>query len=50
MVGYITRIGVESAAKSTQRAGGMCVVWVGANGGGKKRGDHRKNNILRDRF
>lgn len=50
MVGYITRIGVESAAKSTQRVSGMCVVWVGACRSGKKRGDHRKNNILRDRL
>lgn len=29
-MGYIIRIGVESAAKSTQGVGGMCVVWVGA--------------------
>lgn len=39
MVGYITRIGVESAAKSTQRVSGLCVVWVGAGRGGKSRGD-----------
>lgn len=32
MVGYITKTGVVSAAKSTQRVGGMCVVWVGAGG------------------
>ena len=50
MVGYITKIGVESAAKSTQRVSGLCVVWVGAGRGGKKMGDHRKNNILRDRL
>lgn len=38
MVGYITRTGAESAAKSTQRAGGMCVVWVGAYGRWEEKG------------
>lgn len=38
MVGYITRIGVESAAKSIQRVGGMCVVWVGAGGKWEEKG------------
>lgn len=50
MVGYITRTGVESAAKSTQRVSGLCVVWVGAGRGGKKTRDHRKTKILRDRL
>lgn len=38
MVGYITRIGLESTAKSTQRAGEMCVVRVGADGRWEEKG------------
>lgn len=38
MVGYITRIEVVCAAKSTQRVGGMCVVWVGAGGRWEEKG------------
>lgn len=37
---------MKSAAKSTKRVGGMCVVWVRVCGRWEEKGDHRKNNIL----
>lgn len=46
MVGYITRMGMESVAKSALSWKNVCGIWVEVGGGWEEKGRHRKDDIL----